>query len=219
MMRFLSKTFLGGLVVIVPIALTLYLLWSLGSAAERGLGWLLGLGLPERLYVPGMGLFLGILLVLAAGIVMRAWFVRQLLVLVERLVHRVPLLGAIYGSLKDLMAFVGGQKKWDVQAVTVSVGDSDLRLLGLLTRESAADLTANEQDRDCASVYLPMSYALGGFMVLAPRTSVTPLAMSAKDTLRVVLTAGMSAEEAGPQPTSRSRSGARSADVPGRSSL
>lgn len=195
MMRFLSKTFLGGLVTIVPIALTLYLFWWLGTTAERGLGSLLELWLPERLYVPGLGLFLAILFVYAVGIVMRAWFVRQLLVLVERLVHRIPLLGAIYGSLKDLMALVGGQEKWDVQAVTVSIGDTNLRLLGLLTRKSASDLTANDRDRDCVSVYVPMSYALGGFMVLAPRTSVMPLAMSAEDTLRVALTAGLSVEQ------------------------
>lgn len=216
MIRFLSKTFLGGLVTIVPIALTLYLLWWLGSGAERGLGRLLELGLPERLYLPGMGVFLGILLVFAVGIVMRAWFVRQLLSVVERLVRRIPLLGAIYGSLKDTMAFVGGDKELGVQAVRVSIGDSDVRLLGLLTRESAAHLTANEQDRDCVAVYLPMSYTFGGFMVLVPRTSVTPLAMSAEDTLRMALTAGMSADEVGPQPASGSRTG--SPDVPGSSS-
>jgi uncharacterized membrane protein len=198
MMRAVGKTFLQGLVTIVPMALTTYLLWWLGSAAEQGLGRLLKLGLPERLYVPGMGLFLGLFLVFAVGLVMRAWFVRQLLVLTERVLQSIPLLGTIYGSLKDLMAFVGGHEKRGIQAVTVSVGDSKVRLLGLLTRESAADLTANEQDRDCAAVYLPMSYALGGFMVLAPKASVTPLAMSAEDTLRTALTAGMSAE--GPRP-------------------
>jgi uncharacterized membrane protein len=211
MMHALSKTFFGGLVTIVPIALTLYLLWWLGSAAEHGLGRLLKLGLPESLYVPGMGLFLGLLLVFAVGLVMRAWFVRQLLGLAERLVHRVPILGTIYGSLKDLTAFVGGHKKWGVQAVTVSIGDTNLRLMGLLTRDSAAHVTANEQDRDHAAVYLPMSYALGGFMALAPKASVTPLAMSAVDTLRVALTAGMSAEEDGAQPMSRTKPPERAA--------
>lgn len=192
----LGKTLLRGLVTIVPIAFTACLLWWLGSAAERGLGSLLKLGLPERFYVPGMGLFLGLLLIFVAGIVTRAWFVRRLLVFAESLLHRIPLLGMFYGSLKDLMAFVGsGQTRPGIRPVTVAIGGTQVRLLGLLTRESAADLTANEQDRDCAAVYLPMSYALGGFMVLTPRTSVTSLAMNAEDTLRMVLTAGMSAED------------------------
>jgi uncharacterized membrane protein len=142
-----------------------------------------------------MGLFLGFVLVLAVGIVMRAWFMVRLLALAEGLLHRIPLLGTIYGSLKDWMACVGGRKDLGVRAVTVSIGDSQLRLLGLLTRESAAHLTADEQDRNCAAVYLPMSYALGGFMVLVPKESVSPLKMSAEDMLRVALTAGMSAED------------------------
>jgi uncharacterized membrane protein len=194
MLRTLSKTFLHGLVTITPLAFTLYVLWWLGSGAEMGFGKLLQLGLPERFYVPGMGLCLGLLLVFVAGVVMRAWFVRRFLALAELLVQRIPLVGTLYGSIKDLMAFVGGREKRNVKAVTVSIGDPTVRLLGLLTRESAADLTANEQDRNCAAVYLPMSYALGGFMVLAPRASVTPLAMSAEDALRTALTAGMSAE-------------------------
>jgi len=204
-MRFLGKTFFGGLVTIVPITLTLYLLWWLGSAAELGLGRLLALWLPERFYVPGMGLFLGFVLVLVVGLVMRAWFMRKLLAWAEALVHGIPLLGTIYGSLKDLMAFVGGRKDLGVRAVTVSVGDSNLRLLGLLTRESAAHVTADERDRDFVAVYVPMSYALGGFMVLVPKESVSSLPMSAEDTLRVALTAGLSADDA----DSRTASGSR----------
>jgi len=163
------------------------------------------LGLPERFYVPGMGLFLGFVLVLVVGLVMRAWFMRKLLAWAEALVHGIPLLGTIYGSLKDLMAFVGGRKDLGVRAVTVSVGDSNLRLLGLLTRESAAHVTADERDRDFVAVYVPMSYALGGFMVLVPKESVSSLPMSAEDTLRVALTAGLSADDA----DSRTASGSR----------
>ena len=57
-------------------------------------------------------------------------------------------------------------------------------------------MTADEQHRNFAAVYLPMSYALGGFMVLVPQQSLGSLPISAEDTLRAALTAGMSAEHA-----------------------
>jgi uncharacterized membrane protein len=83
--------------------------------------------------------------------------------------------------------------------------DTKIRLLGLLTRESAADLTVNAKDEDCAAVHLPMSCALGGFMVLVPRSALTPLALSAEDLMRTALTAGMSAEHVEEAPHGQSR--------------
>lgn len=174
MIRTLSKTFLHGLVTIVPITLTLYILWWLGSGAEMGFGKLLQLGLPERFYVPGMGLCLGLLLVFVVGVVTRAWFVRQLLALAERLVQKVPLVGTIYGSIKDLRA--GGGES---EVAGPRGGPDESELEGTLT---AVDPTAREltltANSEAIALHVPAAVSITrdgksvGFEQLLPATRV-----------------------------------------------
>lgn len=191
--RALGKTFLQGLAAVLPLALTLYVLWWLGSSAERllrpAIRWLL----PGDLDVPGLGVALGLGLVLLVGLALRQWWARSLLAAFEGALERIPLVKMVYGSLRDLMAFFAGgdEKRQLEQVVKVRVGDTGLELLGLVTNENVERLTRVADDEELVAVYLPMSYQLGGFMALVPRDGVEPIDMGVEDALRVILTAGV----------------------------
>ena len=58
----------------------------------------------------------------------------------------------------------------------------------------AIGLPAGHEDR--VAVYLPMSYQIGGFLVVVPKSAVQPLDMKVDEALRLAVTAGVSAEEA-----------------------
>jgi len=74
-MRRLWNTFLKGLVALLPVTLTVYLVWWLGSTAERILSGPLRALLPEDRYWPGLGLVVGFLLVLLVGVMVNAYVV------------------------------------------------------------------------------------------------------------------------------------------------
>ena len=198
-MKHITATFLKGLAAVLPIAITLWALWWLGSTAEKVLGGVLRHVLPEGWYVPGMGVAVGLVLVFVVGILLHAWFIRSLYGFFEKQLEKLPLVKTIYGSVKDLLGFfVSGSDRDANQVVVVrfSDGDKEMRVLGFVTRETFDDLPAGVGTDRMVAVYVPMSYQIGGFTVMASRDSIEPIDMTTEEALRFAVTAGMTAKKA-----------------------
>lgn len=191
-MKQLIGYFLKGLSAVLPAAATIYVLWWVGSTAERHLGRLLQALLPDVLYFPGLGLAFGVALLVGVGILANAWILRRVARLLERLLERTPLVKTIYGASRDVLSFFGGGEEGQRMQSVVAVTIADARMVGFVTRESAAEILGDE-GRDRVAVYLPMAYQVGGFMVLVPRAAVTPLDMDVEEGLRLAVTAGIQA--------------------------
>jgi uncharacterized membrane protein len=194
MFKELGKLSLRGLAAVLPLGLTLYIVWWMGSSAESAMGAVIRYILPEGSYWPGMGLVAGVGLVLGAGVLTQAWLVRRLFKFGEDLLNKIPLVKTLYGSVRDLMNFFAGPEKTGIeQVVMVELSKGGPRLLGFVTRDDAAGLPGGAaSNTDRIAVYLPMSYQVGGFMAVVPRTSVTPVDMSIEDGMRYAVTAGLS---------------------------
>lgn len=189
----LGGIFLKGLVAILPIVVTLYLIYWLASLSETILGGLLQSILP--VYFPGLGLLLAIAGIFALGLLLNAWLVRRLFDVGEALMQRIPLIKTIYGAVKDLMGFFSGSgedRASQVVTVAFKVGDAEARLLGLVTREDFLGLPPELGGPDDIAVYLPMSYQIGGFTLMLPRSQVKAVDMSMDRAMRFAVTAGMS---------------------------
>ncbi|MEX1200826.1 MAG: DUF502 domain-containing protein [Methylophaga sp.] len=196
-MDFIWKTFLKGLATLLPVGLTLYLIYWLAVTAEKGLSPILKTVMPEHLYWPGMGLLAAIALIFAMGIAVNAWLVQRLFALGESMLDRIPLVKSIHGALRDFMHFFSRDRQRDNlnHAVAVSIGG--VQLIGFQVRDDLHNLLdGNETDpSDKVAVYLPMSYQIGGYTVLVPRSQVQPLKMGNEDAMRWILTAGLSTND------------------------
>lgn len=201
----LSKIFLQGLVVVLPITITLAVIYWFASTAETFLGSLVQFIAPGWRYWTGLGVLIGMVLVFVAGLMMNAWITRRLLVHAEALMERIPVVKSIYGSLRDLARFMSRDNSKDGfhQVVVVSVTDQ-IRLLGFVTREDFSSLPGKLGASDTVGVYLPMSYQIGGYTVFLPRSAIEPIDMSVEDAMRFTLTAGMSNAQ---QPLTAQQSG------------
>jgi uncharacterized membrane protein len=200
-LKHITATFLRGLVTILPIALTVYILWWLGSLAESVLGRPLKAFLPDWLYVPGLGIAVGALLVFGVGLVMELYVARKLLGYAERLVLQIPLVKTVYGAIKDFADFISSTSKEQAagqQVVRVQVAPNT-HVLGFVTRQDLSGLGLGVDGSDTIAVYLPMSYQIGGYTLLLPRTMVEPVQMSMEDALRFTITAGMSRQRGSPE--------------------
>lgn len=186
-MRILAKLFLRGLAAILPLALTGYLAYAAVVAGETLLRKLLLLFLPEERYWPGMGFLLSIALVLLVGLLMYSFVVRKVYGLLTRLLERIPVVKSIYGMLADVVRLFASAEEKPFRQVVLAEVQPGCDLVGFLTREDCRDLGA----ADRVAVYLPMSYQLGGFTVLLPRSKVRVVAMSVEDALRFCVTAGV----------------------------
>lgn len=190
-MKSVSKIFLSGLVAILPMAVTIYILYWLGSAAENKLGGFIKLLMPVEYYWTGMGLIAGIALVFVVGLLLNALIIRKLFVWGEAWLAKVPLVKTLYGSIRDLMKFVSNSKGKQLgQVVTVKIGEPDIIVLGFLTNENVGFIDKTLRP-DLVAVYLPLSYQIGGHTVLVPRSTVKPADLPIKDAMRFAITAGM----------------------------
>jgi len=193
-MKRLGTLFLQGLLAILPIALTLYLIYWLATSAEAVLGQAIRSVIKNH-YYPGMGVLAGFVITLGIGILLRVWVFRKIFSLGEALLQKIPGIKSIYGSIRDLVGFFDAskQKEFD-KTVMVAVGDENTRLMGLVTRDDFSDLPKGIGDKRTVAVYLPMSYQLGGFTVMVPKDRITPVDMKVDQAMQFVLTAGVSAE-------------------------
>ncbi|MGB5278158.1 MAG: DUF502 domain-containing protein [Gammaproteobacteria bacterium] len=189
MFKSISKILITGFVTLLPIVLTIYLLYWLAVSSEQVMGNLLRFVLPDASYFPGLGMITGLVVVFVVGLLMNAYIVRQVFALGEQVLYHLPLIKTVYRAFRDFFDFFSPKRDQFGQVVAVTV--SGMELVGFVTQETPERLPETFRDRDSVLVYLPMSYMVGGYTVLVPRSELRPLKMSMEEAMRFVLTAGI----------------------------
>lgn len=191
MLKSLSGTFITGLITILPVALTIYLLYWLAISAETILGDVIKLVLPKHLYWPGMGVVAGVIVIFVIGLLMHAYVVQRLFSRGEQVLYHLPLIKSIYRAFRDFLNFFSPEQKKEFdQVVSVALGNG-MTVVGFVTQPREERLPAELQQKGCVLVYIPMSYMIGGFTVLMPSEVVKPLDMPMDEAMRFTLTAGI----------------------------
>ncbi len=204
MFKSIGTTLLTGIITVLPIVLTLYLLYWLAVSSEQVMGRALQWALPKVIYFPGLGTIAGLILVFLVGLLMKAVLVRQLFSFGESVVYRLPIIKSVYRAIRDLFDFFSPKKEQFGRVVTVTVNGMDM--IGFITQEDPQKLPESLRNPDSVLVYLPMSYMIGGFTLLIPKKDVKPCQMNMEEAMRFVLTAGITGQSG-----SGSRAKARSA--------
>ncbi|MDG0816048.1 DUF502 domain-containing protein [Bdellovibrio svalbardensis] len=195
-MKHLQKIFLQGLVTFLPVALTIYIVYAGISIVDSLLGDALRQVMP--VYIPGLGFLLTILIIFLLGFLLNNLIAAGVFHRLEQQLMKVPFIKAIYSPLRDLMnLFSKGGGPGGLQTVVlVDMGETGVRALGLVTRENFKDLPAIDQNAgDRLAVYIPMSYGLGGFTLMVPRSKITPLDMPIEKAMSLAITGWVKAEK------------------------
>jgi uncharacterized membrane protein len=190
-MRTIWNTMLKGLVAILPIGLTVYLVYWLAVSAERLFARALRPLLPEHADIPGLGLVAGLLVLYLAGLAVNAYVVRRALRLGDDLFARIPVVKTVYVAIRDFMRFFpssgqGGDLK---RVVLVPFGPG--KAIGFVTAESSTALGLAGGGEDPVAVYLPMSYMVGGYTVFLPREMLEPTSLTVEAGMRIALMGGV----------------------------
>ena len=176
-MRTLTRSFAQGLLVLAPVAITVWIVWVSVTTLDR---WL-------DTRIPGLGI-----LIAAAGITLIGYLTgnvvgNKLLSWLEAGLQRVPLVRILYNSLRDLFgAFVGQKRKFD-KPVAVEMNQHGLKVLGFLTSERFDD----PQLADHVSVYLPESYNFAGNLIVVPKERVHPLDADGAEFMAFIMSGGV----------------------------
>ena len=191
MFKTISGTLLTGLFTILPVVLTVYLLYWLAVSAEEVLGKAIRLVLPQAMYWPGMGVIAGLLAIFAIGLLMRAYVVQRLFDQAEQVLYRLPLFKSVYRALRDFLDFFSPEQKKEFDhVVAVSLGNG-MEAIGFVTQSTSDRLPEDFRRTDTILVYVPMSYMIGGFSIFMPREAVRAVNMNLDEAMRFTFSAGI----------------------------
>jgi len=175
-MKRLIGYFLQGLLYLVPITATIYVVYE-AIVTVDGL---------VPVDVPGVGLLIIVIVVTLAGFIGGTLLSQQFFRL-EKILDRVPLIKIIYSSVKDLLSAFVGKKKRFTETVLVKM-EGDVERLGFITQK---DLTQLGISKDKVGVYIPFSYAVTGNLIIVPKENVTPIDGSSADVMKFIISGGV----------------------------
>jgi uncharacterized membrane protein len=190
-MRPISKTFLKGLIAIIPITLTFYLLFWLAGTAELALGNIFKFFFPDSWYIQGLGFVLSLAVVFFVGRFLESQAFRRRFNNVEQLMIKIPVVKTIYTAIRDFTSLFGHEQKGKFkQVVLVTVPPGNRQQIGFITVSDFEEYTFIA-DNNQVAVFLPFSYQMGGNTVIMSRENVVEIDMSVEDALRFIATAGV----------------------------
>ena len=186
----IGRIFLTVLLTVLPIIATVYFaVWVL-TVLEEFFGRQLKYLIPDQWYHTGMGLAVALVFVFLVGLLMHAILFRRLFGWADKVLLGVPLVRSVYAALRDLLGLFAEHKEPSLQVVSLNL-PGNMRVLGFITRADFSDAPAGIARADEVAVYLPMSYQVGGYTVLVPKSACTPVEMSREEAMKFILTAGL----------------------------
>lgn len=178
-MKQLLKYFVQGLIYVVPISVTIYVIWEVFLFIDQLI----------PVNVPGLGFLLVLIFITVVGVVSRHIISDRILDIFEGYVKRTPLISILYTAIKDLMqAFVGKKRSFSKPVLVKLYEHSDIRRMGFITNNNFEEL---DESCDLITVYIPHSYNISGNMFLVPKRYVQPFKAHAADVMKYAMSGGV----------------------------
>ena len=185
-MKKIGGYFLQGVLLVAPIAIIGYILYSLFVTVD---GWL-----TENIEkwigfsVPGLGILVLFVTLTLLGIIGQTAIIRPLKNISGKLIRKIPILNLLFTSLNDLFsAFVGKEKKFNTPVKVLFNKENNLWKLGFITNNSLAEI----ENEELAAVYFPHSYNFSGELYLVPHEHILPVDLSPAEAMKFIVSGGV----------------------------
>ncbi|MEM8979149.1 MAG: DUF502 domain-containing protein [Pseudomonadota bacterium] len=201
----LRSSFLTGIVVIAPVGLTAWLIWTV-------VGWVDGFVLPLvpnrfeptellkpflgetfELNIRGVGVVFFLLFTIFVGWVAKGLIGRSLIRYAETLVERTPVVRSIYGGVKQIAETVFAQSETSFdKACMIEYPRKGIWAVGFISTQAKGEIAAKSGGGDMMSVFVPTTpNPTSGFLLIFPKEDVIELDMSVEDAAKLVISAGL----------------------------
>ncbi len=185
-MKAIIKYFFKGILILTPIALTIYIVLNVFRLTDNILGrYFVAWGID----VPGLGLLTTAALIILAGFMGTRLASRRVLTYIDSFFGRMPLIKIIYNTIKDIMNALLGRKSSFAKVVMIDLpGDNDIKILGFVTKENLELFGL----KDHVAVYILQSMQWAGFTILVPKSRIREIDVKPDEALKFIVSAGIS---------------------------
>ena len=176
----IARSFLQGVLILSPVAVTAYVIYAVFDSVDtlipelpRGLGFLLIIGTITAIGYVGTRLFVG----------------RMIIDGFDYLMQHTPGIKFLYSSVKDVMdSFMGDKKRFNTPVWLRTSRDPEMWRIGFMTQQDLAFVGMAGK----VAVYLPHSYAISGWVVVADATNIKPVTkMNAAEAMKFAVSGGI----------------------------
>lgn len=194
----LRSSFLTGLVVIAPVAMTMWLLWTT-------MGWIDSVVLPlvpdqiqpEKyigINLRGVGLIIFLIFTVLVGWIAKGLIGRSLISFAESFVQRMPVVRSVYSGVKQIAETVFAQSERSFEkACLIQYPRKGIWAIGFISTEAKGEVAREaETDDKLISVFVPTTpNPTSGFLLFFPKSDIIELDMSVEDAAKLVISAGL----------------------------
>ena len=191
------NNFLTGLVLVVPVTLTGYLVWGAIKFFDEKVIPLVPLIYNPETYlehsIPGLGVILFIIFTTIIGAITKGFFGRQIVKIGELLVAKTPIVRTIYNSVKQILETALKNSHESFQnACLVQYPRAGIWAVAFISTNARGEISSKINEKDLVSVFLPTTpNPTSGFLLFVPRKDILPLDMSVEQAAKLVISAGL----------------------------
>ena len=185
-MKRLVGYFFQGFIYIAPLGVTAYVIYRVFTFLDEPLRQIEELFFGK--HIPGLGILTLLALLTLLGWLGSTILARPFKSFVRKLLDRAPLIAAIEGAVRDLLAALFAKERRFSHPVVVQMsGVTDLEKLGFITQEDLSELGLREK----VAVYFPHSYNFSGELYIVPRERLRVVDISAQAAMKFIVSGGM----------------------------
>jgi len=194
----LRASFLTGIVVIAPVGLTLWLIWTVAGWVDGMVLPLIPAGYQPQQYIGinlrGVGVIIFLIFTIVVGWIAKGLIGRSMIGFAELLVDRMPVVRSIYSGVKQIAETVFAQSERSFEkACLVQYPRKDIWAIGFISTAAKGEVNKKaETGSDLLSVFVPTTpNPTSGFLLFFPKEDVIELDMSVEDAAKLVISAGL----------------------------
>jgi uncharacterized membrane protein len=190
MMKKINQTFFRGLIVVLPITLTFFLLYWASAKAEGIFGSVVLWAVGQEFYLPGTGIILTVVFIFLVGLMAHSYLTGRIFQWFMKKLEEFPLIKVIYNPLKDLMALLPGRSDRAGHQSVVLIEYGGVQVMGFVTRDEMPEIPIP----NLITVYVPFSYMLGGLTLIVQKDKAIKVDMPVDQAIKLSVTAWIKAK-------------------------
>ena len=204
----MRSNFLTGLIIITPIALTIWLIWSVvgwidarvwaivpdAYQPHRYIQTLYNIQISEQYDIPGIGLVVFLVFTIFVGWMGKGFVGRSLIRWAERVVNRMPVVRSVYSGAKQIAETVLNKKNNSFdKACLIEYPRKGIWAIGFVSTKARGEIAnLSPEGKELISIFVPTTpNPTSGFLLFFPSTDIRELDMSVEDAAKLVISAGL----------------------------
>jgi len=189
----LRGNFLTGLVIVLPVALTIWMIWAFIGFVDNSVLPLVPEGYKPQSGWRGYGVFVFLAFTTLVGSLTKGIFGKQLLKYIESLVDRMPIVRTIYNGVKQIVETVLNQSNASFEkACMVEYPRRGIWAIAFVSTTTKGEVLAKSGEDGMMSIFLPTTpNPTSGFLLFVPTKDVVVLDMDVEAAAKLVISAGL----------------------------